>query len=170
MTWDRWHQTREYRAVSAFYDGKVAKRSGLPYINHINEGVRVLNLIGASKNAIRAFCLHPLAQSDNDLRTFNPDTAANFVVVMNVMEYRSKANAYLSSHRPRLPVLSPLKDVNDMLIADKVQNYKDFELYFGNTHQRAEELHRYFKGWLAALGIQEEQYEQLAGVLREEFA
>lgn len=40
-----------------------------------------------------------------------------------------------------------------MLVADKVQNYKDFSLYHADTHPRAKELERYFQNWFCRLNI-----------------
>lgn len=56
---------------------------------------------------------------------------------------------------------SPLFEVNDMLIADKVQNRKDFITYHRETHARSKELGQYFQLWLNALEITEETYQSL---------
>lgn len=54
--------------------------------------------------------------------------------------------------------LSPLREVNDMLIADKVQNRKDFELFHSSTHDKRDRLAAYFAEWLAALEVSEDIY------------
>lgn len=76
---------------------------------------------------------------------------------MLTMEYRSVANDFLSQKvdTGQKIRLSPLKDVNDMLIADKIQNYKDFMQYHYHTHARSQELFRYFNLWFDALGCRE---------------
>lgn len=155
----------EYKRIALYYGDRVAQRSQVPLINHINEGLMVLDIIGAGLSAKAAFCLHPIFQSDADLA--KGDWKYNITspyVMMLVMEYRSVANEYLSDkvnacHKIRL---SPLKDVNDMLIADKIQNRKDFELYHKGKHARSEELDLYFKEWLEALGIAEGFYQFIA--------
>jgi hypothetical protein len=84
------------------------------------------------------------------------------------MEYRRVANNYLSKRMINSIdeiELSPLKDVNDMLIADKVQNRKDFELYHLDTHERSDVLDQYFKNWLIRLGITEERYQELVKLI-----
>jgi hypothetical protein len=55
-------------------------------------------------------------------------------VLLLAVEYRNIANEYLS-HKPSTNDvhLSPIKDVNTMLIADKIQNRKDFEIYHKGT-------------------------------------
>jgi ABC-type amino acid transport substrate-binding protein len=88
--------------------------------------------------------------------------------VMLAMEYRSVANAYLS-HREIDNIeeikLSPLVEVQHMLIADKVQNRKDFELY-NSDHPQAEALSEYFDNWLRRLGISEQRYQTLIEALQ----
>ena len=48
-----------------------------------------------------------------------------------------------------------------MLIADKIQNRKDFELYHLGKHERSSELEQYFKNWLERLNITEEFYQEI---------
>ena len=152
-------KTTELEFIVKFYGERTAKRSGVPLINHIHEGLAVLNHIKASDLAKRAYCLHPLIQADNDLIS-NVQLMELFDgrVVALAMEYRRVANAYLSFRQIKSIneiELSPLKDVNDMLIADKVQNRKDFNLYHLGKHERSEALDQYFKNWFQRLGIDE---------------
>jgi hypothetical protein len=156
-------QSRAYIAVSEFYGGQRAKRSQVPMMNHINEGLVILYEFNASGYAMEAFCLHPLIQRDEDLKKNWPLKDQGLDAALLAMEYRSVANAYLSHHQ--MPAegirLSPLSDVNDMLIADKVQNLKDFRIYHENSHPRSSRLAEYFKQWLDALGVPEVTVEYL---------
>lgn len=84
------------------------------------------------------------------------------------MEYRVFANNYLSQHchaDDDLIAISPLAEVNQMLIADKVQNRKDFEIYHLGQHENSDVLVRYFNNWLRRLGISEARYQQLLAML-----
>lgn len=137
----------------------------------MDEGLSILRHLGAGELAERAFCLHPLVQADEDLRA-NFEALAGFEgrVVALALEYRARANGYLSQHAPRAPgeiQLSPLAAVNAMLIADKVQNRKDFRAYNAD-HPRAERLEAYFAEWLAALGVSEERYAELCAQTADE--
>jgi hypothetical protein len=157
--------TIEYRLISAHYGDRTAKRSGVRLMNHIDEGLVILNAISATEYSKRAFCLHPLLQEDKDLMENFHFVASSTDVwtMMLVMEYRNIANAYLSDKiNTEQPLkLSPLFEVNEMLIADKVQNKKDFITYHYGTHARSDELARYFNKWLNALGIESDTYTRL---------
>jgi hypothetical protein len=161
----------EYNLIKQYYGDKKTNRSDVSLINHIDEGLTILDWIGASDEAKKAYCLHPMIQSDEDLMknhktNFNVDSS----VLINTMEYRSVANEYLSKRgigSINEIRLSPLKDVNDMLIADKIQNRKDFELYHLGTHPRSSELDTYFKNWLRKLGISEDTYQEYFEKLKE---
>jgi len=155
----------EYKLISKFYLNKTAKRSGVALINHIDEGLLILSYINASQVAMCAYCIHPLLQSDTDLlNNYYWLNGVDSKVIILAMEYRSVANEYLS-HRKINSIdeirLSPLDRVNVMLIADKIQNRKDFELYHKGTHPRSEELDVYFKNWLKRLNITEEFYQEV---------
>lgn len=146
----------EYRMISSFYNTQVAQRSQVPLINHIDEGLIVLDRISATDDAKKVFCIHPLLQADDDLK--NNYTwvvgACRPKVLMLAMEYRSVANEYLSLRDIKDPIeirLSPLFEVDDMLVADKVQNFKDFMMYHHGTHPRSEKLYKYFQNWLDPL-------------------
>jgi hypothetical protein len=150
----------EYMDVLTHYTDRRAKRSQVPLMNHINEGLEIMLSRGASRKAMKAYCLHPLCQDDESLKTFDPGWYSPGVVML-AMEYRNIANQSLSdivTLRNGVPVLSrliklsPLVDVNEMLVADKQQNYRDFRRYHLG-HARARELDTYFKMWHAVLGV-----------------
>ncbi len=166
-------ETVEYRLIQEEYGDKRAQRSQVFLMNHIDEGLAVMAAVGASKRAMRAFCLHPLLQNDEDLaRNYNwvsntmHDQVGGTGVMALAMEYRAVANEYLSNCLMRAGGirLSPLKDVNDMLIGDKVQNRKDFERYHAEAHANRARLTEYFCEWCDALGVAT-RYEQLKSLL-----
>ena len=165
-----------YLAIREFYSDRCSERSGVPYINHIDEGLAILDAIGASIDAKRAYCLHPVVQSDSDFEVaFEPKSVLNrFDIDRHALalavEYRSVANAYLSSRVIQSTSeirLSPLADVNDMLIADKIQNRKDFLIHHAETHPRAQQLSQYFDHWLKRLGISSARCDELSCLIAE---
>ena len=159
------YEWNEYRIISDFYGDGIANRSGVKLMNHINEGLYILDKIGASDVAKRAYCLHPIVQGDEYLRD-NKHLLKNIDsdVIIASIEYRSVANEYLSKRNINSLDeirLSPLKDVNDMLIADKIQNRKDFELYHLGKHERSSQLDQYIKNWFERLNITDEFYQEI---------
>jgi hypothetical protein len=142
-------QSIEHGLVQAFYADHRARRSQVPFMNHIHEGLAVMLRTQASTQAMRAFCLHPLVQDDKDLlenyarvaQAVEPVPDGAFVLGL-AMEYRSVANAYLS-HATLPPEgirLSPLVEVNAMLT-------------------------EYFQQWCQALQV-EHHYPQLKAMLQ----
>lgn len=162
--------SREYRAIAAHYGGRTARRSGIPLMRHVDDGLAILEAIGATVAARRAFCLHPLVQADADLAASIDrlgDLTDDLRVLALALEYRHIANATLSSRSiasaSDIP-LSPLSEVNAMLVADKVQNRKDFLAHHRGTHPRSAALDRYFALWLERLGIDERRYAGLSAL------
>ena len=155
--------TREYAAIEADYGDRRAARSGVLLMHHIDEGLQVLATRGASQRAMRAFCLHPLVQEDAALAAAYPRLAeltdAPQVLAL-ALEYRNIANTTLSTRAitsaADIP-LSPLPEVNEMLVADKLQNWKDFVLHHRGTHARSAALDRYFALWHERLGVTAER-------------
>jgi hypothetical protein len=165
--------TPEYRAIETHYGDRRAKRSGLYLMQHIDEGLYMLaRRIHAPDMALRAWCLHPIVQNDEDLaHAFANRTLEGFTldVVTLALEYRNIANRFLSPMEehpgyadPKKITRSPLAEVNQMLIADKVQNCKDFRLHHAATHPRAEWLERYFQAWFGALEVDPREVDWLA--------
>lgn len=167
--------TPEYKAIEEFYGNRTTKRSGVRLMNHIDEGLLILDQYHASENSKRAFCLHPLFQNNEELQTVGLEyvmSAKDPYPVMLVMEYRQWANMWLSdkvkSFHNRVsyecdtdPNPGPLIEVHQMLIADKVQNKKDFIRYHCGTHSRSPELSLYFDRWLDVLGVSNDRYVEL---------
>lgn len=116
-----------------------------------------------SDSSINAFCLHPIFQADDLFAAYGTDVINNQKRynlypkdIMLALEYRNIANAYLSFRKINSLSeisLSPLEEVNQMLIADKIQNYKDFMLYHYNKHERSKELYEYFHNWFSVLKV-----------------
>jgi hypothetical protein len=148
---------REYKAIEAHYGARRAERSQVLLMHHIDEGLQVLAQRGSTR-AMKAFCLHPLVQQDAALAAAYPslDVTDDPAVLALALEYRNIANATLSM-RPIASAgdipLSPLVEVNEMLVADKLQNWKDFVLHHRTTHPRTHALERYFAHWHERLGI-----------------
>jgi len=164
---------KEYQLITEYYGTTTTNRSGVQLINHIDEGLKVLSIIEASDIAKKAYCLHPIVQSDECLSKnydFNFKQLDSKVLIAAI-EYRSVANEYLSNKQLNSIDdirLSPLKDVNDMLIADKIQNRKDFEIYHKQTHPRSAQLYQYFKNWLQKLNVTESFYQKTIAILKKE--
>lgn len=150
--------TPEYQMINKYYGTRSPKRAPVFLMNHIDEGLLILKGLNATPNAMRAFCLHPLLQDDDELTCHLQEVVANADpgALVLAMEYRSVANAYLSQRTINSIeeiALSPLYHVNLMLKADKIQNRKDFTLYHKATHRRSAELEQYFQNWLERLNV-----------------
>lgn len=164
----------EYNAIKEFYSNLTAKRSGLPLIKHIDDGLKILEALRAPPEVHKAFCLHPIVQNDKDfveeffsglLNKHSVDTSA----LMLALEYRIVANSFLSDKWDqdfRDIKFGPLeRDVRLMLKADKVQNYCDFLTYHKKSHERSYELEVYFQKWFIALDLTSPEVANLIRVI-----
>lgn len=145
---------QEVQVIRDYYGTKKAKRSGVLLINHIYEGLLVLDALEAPFICYQAFCLHPIVQNN-----INIDLSWSSALGL-AREYALKANSYLC--RLENDWVKTIDDVYKivgdmssecklMLLADKYQNRKDFNLYHAESHARAKELSQYFDLWLKFL-------------------
>ena len=147
-----------FNLINGYYGDRAAVRSNVPYMAHIIEGVEILKCINGTDAAIAAYMIHPMFQ-DNDKLSENLKKYSHDIdgYVLNLaLEYRDVANDYLSFRKIKNLSeirLSQTKEVNDMLIADKVQNYKDFLLYHADSHKNSKELDQYFQNWFDRLDV-----------------
>lgn len=156
--------TEEYKKIKAYYGGRTAQRSGVKLMNHIEEGVSILYRIPSSYLAIRAFMIHPIVQG-HDLDEDDVTDLRHLSSYPLAVEYRNFANAFLCkpetdhircTNSLHILLLNTVgykmsKDCRDMLIADKLQNRKDFHIYHYGSHARSKELDEYFDTWLCYL-------------------
>jgi len=161
-------ESEEYGQVLDYYKDTQASRSRVWLMRHIDEGLAVLLYHGGQRMVLgpvgRAYSLHPLVQRAEELLVFWESIRTTPEVMALAMEYRWVANAALAHDVARIPnpsaiELSILVGVNHMLVADKVQNCKDFERYHLGSHPRSEGLARYFKLWKGRLQIFDETYQ-----------
>lgn len=160
-------ETVELKLIRDYYGTRCAGRSGIPLIQHVLEGLEIMTGMGATEVAKKAFCLHPLLQHDDDLAK-NWQRISDMPEVSRqafnlAMVYRTKANAYLCRPETDHFTLADIERVVGfcsqnmihMLVADKIQNEKDFEIHHKSTHGRSEQLAAYFDLWLQYLDIAE---------------
>ena len=161
-----------YNVIKKFYKGKETSK-GIPYINHIDEGVGHLENLHVSDVVINAFILHPFVQCVNLKGTYKDCllTEKELEKHINIFEiepeiafelllYRKYVNSYLCREATdNYNINDAFEDVKGltkypntvkMLIADKLQNFKDFLLY-RQDHPRKEHLNNYFTIWLNIL-------------------
>ena len=145
----------EYTVIKSFYGDQTAKRSGLPLMNHIDEGLAFLKVVSkAAPNTKKAWCIHPIVQAG--LWPWRKiDVAWPVLDIANA--YSRYANAYLSPRHVQslYEIACPLsvdEPEHQMLVADKVQNRKDYEQY----QEPNGRLDNYFNKWLKRLGVKEE--------------
>jgi hypothetical protein len=175
----------EYHAIREHYADRFEERSGVPLMQRIEEGLIILGELDASEEAMRAFCLQPLFLADDDLvrhgQDFMDRVEADPFVIMLVMEYRTRANAWTGDMvhlaapgaKPVVldvlpfgqPSAGPIEAVKEMLIADKVQGRKAFIRHDRGRHPRSDELDLYFAQWLVALGVGRNDYEELCAAI-----
>lgn len=149
-----------YNLIKEHLGDKRAVRSGVPYMNHIDEGLRIADELHYPQIVKDAYCLHPMIQPDSGLPMFfDVCMETHPVATAYALEYRNVANRHLATSKGPI-VLSPLSIVNKMLVLDKIQNRKDFELY-NSKHPRARLLADYFKRWFVALDIDEATYHRM---------
>ncbi len=161
-----------YAASERHYGDRRARRSGRYLMAHIDEGLFLLGQLDAAQVERDAWCLHPLVQGDDDLRaTWSlgdaPWRGIDPRAALLTMAYRATANAYLAHHPPAAPPACPLPEVARLLVADKVQNRLDFERHLRGEIANSDRLDAYFAEWLAALGIDDARYVELARALLE---
>lgn len=53
-----------YNMIKKHYGESTTKRSKIPMMNHIDEGLEILIAIDADVDTMCAFCIHPILQSD----------------------------------------------------------------------------------------------------------
>ncbi len=160
-------------AIEHFYGRKRAERSRVPLINHIHEGCAIIDALCYTWFTCRkhecdilkaAFCIHPIIQPD----VHRPEMWKPLVehlpprVVELAVNYSRCANAYLCTPdndwvsatadvHAKVKPHSPTRDTYVLLMADKLQNKKDFMRYRYGRHDRSDQLHFYFELWLKYL-------------------
>ena len=173
-----------YLAIAESFKGKTAERTSLPYMNHIDEGLRVLDALDATLVTKQAFCLHPLVQLDtvliNEITSVGYINTATPQAILLAMEYRNCLNkisskSVISKFSPRFveKLQSRIKTfpgLYHMAVADKIQNNKDFtENYIDGSskHANYKGLTRYFNFWLHnILRLSDEDVKMLTAMLR----
>ena len=151
------HNSKEYKIIADFYGHSRAERSQIPLLHYIDEGLEFLAEQQASKNAMLAFCLHPIVQNNELIDVIWSD--GNLLA----LEYSQRASSYLC--KPETDYVRTLDDIRElvgpithdcllMLLADTRQSQKDFIEHHKGTHDRSRELDRYFNLWLAYIHLE----------------
>lgn len=158
----------EYLIIKAFYGDRTARRSGVPLMNHIEEGISILRAFNAPDHVVGAFCLHPILQNKVDVSDMPKHSArlaetyslfANHILPKHVTLGGPEDAPFINSYEKfadsmfRLQSQEGVMSVNCalMLYADKIQNQKDFYRYHYHSHPKREVLEFYFRCWIQFL-------------------
>lgn len=173
------------RLIETIYGTRCARRSRVPLIDHINEGIIVLQALQATPVETEAFCLHapaqisyhfgarPAAEHYLPIQPQGPrDTwllQTQFPLATEAVALAWRFAAHAEAFRPdylnnkkRPPLIAIDPAVRKLLIADKVQNRKDFDLFHCDSHPRRAQLRLYFECWFTLLDISEADYQRWA--------
>jgi len=98
------HDTPGYQMIARHYGDKTTARSGVLLINHINEGIEILNRYGADPVVMEAYAVHPIFQNDADLKAnFYQCADLHPLITLYAIEYRNIANQFLSDQIAKGP-------------------------------------------------------------------
>lgn len=171
-----------YIAISNYYQNKQASRTKIPYMKHIDDGARILQLLGVTDHKVMdAWFLHPLTQSMTD-HQINAYLSSVGLPALHVIcdadtvslarQYADVANSFLPLYVDRdehdtfnIYIMCP--KLKALLIADKVQNYVDFCMSADSNKFDNEPSSfipnrmEYFNMWLGRLDIDEVNFEPL---------
>lgn len=146
-------------SIMLTYWGTEFSSQWVPFRDHIDQGTKILSWLGANNDTIVAFTLHGMFQSDSALSTAIADGLHRKLpapVLLLVMEYRNKANAWLrtgpNNWRVSEPPTIPLPEVRQMLIADKVQNMVNAQLHYQHREDY-QDIMSYFDAWFKHLSF-----------------
>jgi hypothetical protein len=173
-----------YKLIQQKYQGKIAKRSGLGYMSHIQEGIFIIQLLyGDDQNLVEAYCLHPIFQNDRLLSQLLVENSSELSLILPqtivfCMEYRNIANSYTIKNKIKNPEsikIGSLEMIHKMLVADKIQNKKDFMKYMYLKHERpsyvkaSEHGLQYFDSWLDRLSVSKKTYTDITEKVEQHF-
>ena len=166
-------ETPEYAMISRIYGDRKSKRGKQFLMNHIDEGAALIAYLSKATTTpndilMKAWALHPVLQ-DNEPYMQNMaecERTCDPRAVELAIRYRQAANMYLSGiYRGPNDLLPEFgEDVGILLIADKVQNYKDMQM-FNRHHPKYQILSGYFENWLNVLSISQEEFLHLTQML-----
>lgn len=147
-------KTPEYSAIEKYYEGKYAKRTGLHYMNHIDEGCYFINDFYDNNFEIKQiYCLHPIFQNGDEEKVDLSECSINAKKLAK--KYAELANSYLpKDYESDPPKTYTSTMVKSALSADKWQNYKDFNNNRGKfSLTKQEQLDTYFNKWFKILNV-----------------
>lgn len=161
--------TLEWITAKKYLSGVKSKRTKADYFEHVQEGVKILQILEQPLVVQAAFAIHPLYQNDKALTNYFPLLSTfDPTAVALTMEYRSIANQGIRSEVKKnnwTIKLSCLFSVNQMLVSDKIQNRKLFLSKYPKNASDYMEIDKYFNTWLNALDISAKQYEDIVNQL-----
>lgn len=171
----------EYIQIRKFYAGRTCKRTGVAHIEHIDQGLRILDDLNAPQDTKRAWCLHPLAQAvtsgsdrkDKNVGAYLLGRWRNRVAATRAFDYALSADQVLSRdplHRFDNIVKPTLASTYMMLVADKIQNYHHFESEWDSFDpQDRYRLSTYFDRWHDVLSLNPDQVGYYTALLKKTY-
>jgi len=140
----------EYTYINDLLGNSINKQTHDLRINQIEEGLAILNILNAPNLVRKAYCLHMLFESDEALSKsmeLNRMPHTDPKSVLLAMEFRNIIKTRINGKIK----LSPLSEVNQMILAAKIQRYKTFEILYKGEKPHSDEIERDYQLWIKRL-------------------
>lgn len=142
----------EYNYMKDLFSTSVSKRTKDLSTNPMEEGLAILNILESNHITKKAYCIHQLFHNDESLeRSWDGNRFPNCDIksMLLAMEFRTLYKS--KPNRNGIIKLSPIKEVNEMMLAYKMQQYKNFEINGRGQTDNDELVESSFKNWIKQL-------------------
>jgi hypothetical protein len=154
----------EYIMLEKHYHNEYDNITDRHYMSRVDDALAILTWLGVSDTVKESYLLQPYYYSDYSFKMFSGNSMRSMSTfgidankIVNAMEFRHTSLSFIPGGDFTKITTSSLDVVNKMLIANRIANKIDFELYFSD-HSMKNSFEDYFDNWLLELAVTDNMY------------